>query len=151
MSVTGGPRMLLRIAGTLSLGIAVLHVGIAIAGGPAYRWFGAGLELATLAERGSPWPPLITLTLAALFAVWGLYPWSATGAGPRMPWLRAGLVIITTVYLLRGFPLVRPLLGKPVFPTTPELRYVVFTAVAFGIGLVHLAGVVSGWRSLERV
>jgi hypothetical protein len=142
-------RALLRIAGSASFAIALLHVGIAIAGGPAYRWFGAGLELATLAERGSPWPPVITLGIAVLFTVWGLYPWSATGVGPRMPWLRTGLVIITSVYLLRGEPLVRPLFGRPVFPTTPEVRYVVFTAVAFAIGLVHLAGVSSGWRTLR--
>jgi hypothetical protein len=143
-------RTLLRIAGTASFAIALLHVGIAIAGAPAYRWFGAGLELATLSERGSPWPPVITLGLALLFTIWGLYPWSATGVGPRMPWLRAGLVTITAIYLLRGVPLVRVLLGRPVFPTTPEFRYVVFTAVAFAIGVVHLAAVSSGWRTLGR-
>jgi hypothetical protein len=150
MSATGRSAALLRLGGGASLAIALLHVAIAIAGPAAYRWFGVGMDLATQAERGAWWPPLVLLGVAVLFAVWALYAFSATGLGPRVPLARAGLVLITVVYLLRGVPLVRPLYGQSVFPTTDEPRYVVFTAVAFAIGLVHLAALVAGWRALGR-
>ena len=45
MSVTGRARLLLRIAGSASLAIAVLLIGIAIVGGAAYRWSGVAMEL----------------------------------------------------------------------------------------------------------
>jgi len=141
---------LLRIAGTASLAIALLYVGCAIAGGESYYWFGTGMELSKLAARGSPWPPVVALAIALAFVLFALYPWSATGIGPRVPRLRAGLVIITAIYLLRGEPLLRAFFGLPVFPAAPEHRYVVFTIVAFAIGLVHLAAVIWNWRSLER-
>src|SRR5512138_824111 len=109
MPATGRARALLLLAGTASL---------AIARPPAYRWFGSGMELGRMAEQGSPWPPVITLGVAAVFVGCALYPWSATGLGPRMPWLRGGLVVITLVYLLRGAPLVRALMGRDIFPAS---------------------------------
>lgn len=41
---------MLRLAGFLSSAIALLHIGIILLGAPAYRYFGAGEEMA--AEQG---------------------------------------------------------------------------------------------------
>ena len=89
----------------LSALAALLHLAV-IAGGPDwYRFFGAGEEMARLAERGSPRPALITLAIAAILAIWSAYALSGAGLIRRLPLLRTGLVVIAAVYLLRGLAL----------------------------------------------
>jgi hypothetical protein len=78
--------------------VALLHVGIVLGGAPAYRFFGAGEELATLAEAGSRIPALVTLGLAGAFALSGL----AAVLAARFTWARwlSGLAALT--YVGRG-------------------------------------------------
>ena len=99
--------------GALSAGAAVLHLAV-IAGGPAwYRFFGAGEGMARAAERGSPRPAVITLGIATVLAIWAAYAFSGAGLLPRLPLLRAGLLVITAIYLARGSILFPMLLMRP--------------------------------------
>jgi hypothetical protein len=107
MSAPSRPgRTLLIAAGLLSAGPAVLHLAI-IAGGPAwYRAFGAGERMARMAEYGSSRPAVIAVCIAGVLAVWAAYAFSGAGLLRRLPLLRAGLVAISAIYLLRaGAPL----------------------------------------------
>lgn len=135
----------LLAAGVLSGLAAVLHLA-AIAGGPAwYRFLGAGEAMARAAARGALRPALITLAIAAVLAGWSAYALSGAGIGPRLPLLRPVLVAITAVYLLRAaaFPLM--------LRTMPD-RGATFlassSAIVLVIGLVHAAGLWTGWREL---
>lgn len=95
-------RPLLFIGGSLSAAIAALHMIIILAGGPAYRYFGAGEDLTRLAESGSPIPALLTACIAFVFAGFAAYGLSGAGVLGRLPFLRAGLLAIASIYLLRG-------------------------------------------------
>lgn len=101
-SAPPGQNLWLIVGGCLSAAAALLHLGV-IAGGPAwYRFFGAGEGMARAAARGSPTPALITVGIAGVLAVWAAYAFAGAGLIPRLPLMRAALVAISAVYLLRG-------------------------------------------------
>jgi hypothetical protein len=135
----------LIIAAVLSAIGALLHVAC-IAGGPAwYRFFGAGERMATAAERGEWWPAMATLGITLVLLAWAAYALSAAGMLPALPLLKAGIVAITAVYLLRGLILFPVLALKPA-QVTP---FIVWSSlICLGYGLVHLWGVVQVWDTL---
>ena len=118
------------------------HAGIAIAGAPAYRYFRAPETYATAAEAGSWSPALVTLMLAALFAVWGLYALAASGKIAPLPLMEPAIRAITAVYLVRGLFLFPQLLGHNLFTANYDVatRDLVFSMIVLAIGLIHLAG-----------
>ncbi len=132
---------LLNLAGALSSGVAALHLVIILLGAPAYRYFGAGERMARLAELGSWRPATITFGLTMIFAVWAAYAFSGAGVCRPLPWLRAGLIGIGTVYTLRGLVLGPQLVWyfsgcRDAVP----LRHLAFSAAALLIGLTYLIG-----------
>lgn len=90
------------LAALLNALAALAHIGI-IFGGPAwYRFFGAGEAMAQMAERGHPWPPIITAGIATVLMVWAGFALALAGVLPPWPlmiWVSVG---ITAIYTLRG-------------------------------------------------
>jgi hypothetical protein len=130
----------------LSAAAAVLHLAV-IAGGPAwYRFFGAGEQMARMAERGHLYPPLITTGIATVLAVWVACAISGAGLMARLPLLRTALVIITAIYLLRGLLIVPVALIVPY----PEGAFDYWSSViVLAYGLVHAAGLWLAWPALR--
>lgn len=122
-----------------SLAVSLLHFWIAWRGAPAYRFFGAGEEMAKAAEKGSPAPALVTLGIALVFAVFGWYALGATGFAPTLPFQTAVLWGIGGIYTLRGLVVLLEVAwlrqGKPVAAQNPW-----FSLASLAIGLVHLLG-----------
>ena len=82
----------------------------------------------------------VCLAVAGIVAVFGLYALSGAGKVRRLPLLRTVLIAVTAIYLLRGL-LVIP--QMPIVMKHPDLvRFVAFSAISLGVGLVHLGGVV---------
>ncbi|MDQ3170465.1 MAG: hypothetical protein M3Q55_10045, partial [Acidobacteriota bacterium] len=112
---------LLAAGGVLTGTAALLHLAI-IAGGPGwYRFFGAGEEMARMAARGSVYPTVITLGIAAALGVCALYGFSGAGVIRPLPFMRLVLASAATVFLARG------MLGIPAIllvddPYANELR-----------------------------
>ena len=141
-----GERWLIAAA-LLSAAAAILHLAV-IAGGPDwYRFFGAGEEMARMAERGSPVPALVTLAIATVLAAWSAYALSAAGKIRRLPLIRTALVAITAIYLLRGLVLVPVLALSPgqvdAFTLWSSLIVLVY-AITYAVG-TFLA-----WPALAR-
>ena len=135
----------LLAAGTLSAIAALLHLGC-IPGGPAwYRFFGAGERYARLAEQGSPIPALMAFGIALVLATWAAFAFSGAGLIPRLPLLRPALVAITAIYLVRAAAL--PLMLHRVSGRSDQFLYW-SSAIVLVYGLVHLVGLVKGWRAL---
>ena len=137
MKVTG--RGLLLVAAGCSFTVTVLHLAIAIFGPAWYRYFGAP-SLAVQIERGSALEPtILTLAVAAVFAVWACYGLAGAGAIRRLPLLRAALFTIAGIYLLRGLQVVPEVvaLARGGVPA----RFVVFSAFSAFAGVVYLLGV----------
>lgn len=139
-------ELLLKIGGTLNIAIAVLHLVIIGVGAPAYRYFGAGERMAAWAQAGSFVPAAITFGLALLFAVFGLYAFSAANAFRRLPFLIPTLLCIGGIYALRGM-LVVPAVLHP-SPERPVER-LVFSLVALVVGGLYLVGTRMVWARLK--
>ena len=103
----------LLFAGVLSGVAALLHIAIIIGGPQWYRFFGAGEELALMAENGSWYPAVITFGIAVVLLIWALYAFSGAGLIRRLPFLKAGLVVISTIYLIRGIVFILAYFVKP--------------------------------------
>lgn len=132
----------LVLAGACSFLAALLHLACIVGGPSWYRTLGAGERMASMASRGAWYPVVITLVIASVLAVWGLYAWSGAGLLPRLPLLKAALCTITAIYLLRGVVFL-PL--RTYFPGNSEAFWFWSSLICLGIGLLHLLGLRQAW------
>lgn len=92
----------LVIGGWLSIAAALMHLACIIGGPEWYLFFGAGEQMAQMAANGDLYPTIATLVIATISTGWGLYAFSGAGLIIKLPLLKTCLVLITSVYLLRG-------------------------------------------------
>jgi hypothetical protein len=115
--------------------IALLHVYIIQKGEQAYRFFGAGEQMAQAAARGSVVPALVTSGIVLVFAIWGLYALQGAGVGLGLPWVQPILYLIAAIYTLRGLGV------AVVFTQHPDKNFVVITSVvSLVMGGLHFLG-----------
>ncbi len=137
--------MFLIVAGTLSAIVAALHLGCIFFGAAWYRFFGAGEQMAVLAEQGSSQPTIITSGIVLVLCVWSLYAFSAAGIIIRLPLMRLALVLITLIYLVRGiagFFLVSSPMGR-----SPDF-WIWSSMICLIFGIIHLIGLKQEWTKL---
>lgn len=143
-----GPGSAWLIAAAALSGLAAIsHVAVVL-GGPAwYRAFGAGEGMARLAASGSVYPAVITLGIACVLGAWALYALAGAGLAPALPFLRAVLVLVTGVYLVRGVA------GFVLAAVAPGQNGVAFwlwsSAICLAIGGVHAVGLWKRWPALS--
>ncbi|WP_432735692.1 hypothetical protein [Maridesulfovibrio sp. FT414] len=131
---------LLNFGGTVCFLIALLHVAIIVVGPRAYRYFGAGEDLSTLAEKNSIIPTLVTAFIASIIAMFGVYAFSGAGEISRMPFLGPILVIIGSIFSLRGLALPVQLYQMVTRPQKAEIREIIFSLIALVTGFCFLYG-----------
>lgn len=132
-------------AGLLSFTASLLHLACIYFGASWYRFFGAGEQMALMAEQGDSYPTLVTLAISAVLFTWSLYALSAAGVIKRLPLIKTALVAITSVYLVRGaagFAFVSEPIGR-----SPEF-WVWSSAICFVIGIIHMIGLKKQWHKL---
>lgn len=138
---------ILVAGGVLSAAASLLHLAV-IAGGPSwYRFFGAGEGMARMAERGSVTPTLVTVGIASVLAIWSAYAFAGAGLIPRLPLMRTALVVISTVYLLRGLVLI------PAFIVNPGgvLPFVLWSSlIVLVYGIAYAVGTWIAWPGLSN-
>lgn len=136
----------LLLAGALSGLAGLLHLGCIYFGASWYRFFGAGENMAVLAEQGSLQPTLITLGIFCVLSVWAVYAFSAAGLLPRLAFVKSVLIIISTVYALRGiagfFFIYAPMGRSPEFWLYSSIVCCVFA-------MVHIIGLRQRWEALS--
>lgn len=134
-------RDTLVLAGAAGSGAAaVLHLAILPFGADGLRYFGAGERLAAAADRGSPVP---TITAGGIAAALGMASWVAVaqvGHAPASPGQRHLYAMVTAVYLARGIALLPQLVLRAAGVDVGPSRELVFSAIALGLGLLHVAG-----------
>jgi len=136
---------LLMAGGVLSVLASLLHIIIIFGGADWYRFFGAGKEMAVMAEQGSWFPHVVTFGIAIVLLIWGLVAFSGAGILRKLPFLKLALVIISMVYLLRGLVLFPVLLFKPEIVD----GFTVWSSIISLIfGLCYASGTIKAWRSL---
>ncbi|MDO3387927.1 hypothetical protein QWI17_18930 [Gilvimarinus sp. SDUM040013] len=144
----------LIVGGGSTLVASLLHIAIIVGGAEWYRFFGAGEQMAQMAEQGSSYPAQITGVIALVLFSWALYAFSGAGLVPRMPFARIAMVLIATVFMLRG------LFGIPAVlyfdtPYFQELGHsLTFMLVSSGIclvlGICYAVGTWQVWPSLKK-
>ena len=136
----------LIFGGTFSILAALLHIAI-ITGGPDwYRFWGAGEEMATLAEDGSWIPAILIFFIFLVLSVWGLYAFSGAGLIRRLPFLRTVLVLISFVYTIRGL-----LMVAFIFQPNQMTSFLLWTSiVSLIVGLAHSLGAKQVWSEISK-
>jgi hypothetical protein len=131
----------LLFAGAIAnFAIAVLHLIIILIGGDAYRYFGAGEEMATMDEAGSLSPGLITLLVTFFFILFGLYGLSGAGKIRKLPLLDVILMVIASIFLMRGASVIADIYLLN-FSTGHEAQMIWFSLVALVIGICYSMGI----------
>ena len=118
------------------MSVAALHVWAIFEGPDAYRFLGAGEDMARLVEQGSWLPGLLTLWITGVFAVFGLYALAGARLIKPLPYTHEVLWGITAIYSLRGAVLMFYLLT----PGPWRAMGLLSSAASLGIGLLHLVG-----------
>lgn len=135
----------LILAGVLNMLVAALHIGCIIFGASWYRFFGAGEQMARLSEHGSFKPTAITSVIVIVFLIWSLYAFAAAGMITQLPFTRSALIVIASVYLIRGiigfFFINNPIGRSPKFWLWSSIVCLLF-------GAIHLIGLQQQWINI---
>ncbi len=140
----------LILGGIFSIAIAILHIAIVFGGAPAYRYFGAGEEMAQMASSGSVLPALVTSFIAVIFSVWGLYAFSGARVIRRLPLLQIGLVVIASIFTLRGIGVIPQVAWMINSPQLIPPQDVIFSLGSLLVGIVYSVGTISTWKLLKE-
>lgn len=131
-------RTWLITAALLDFTAAALHLAIIAGGAEWYRFFGAGEDFASRAANGDLLPDLVTLGIAAILSIWGLYCLQAAGrVRLRLPWPRAALTAITVIYTVRASA---PLIAWAVDPAAIDSFLIWSSLVCALYALAHGMG-----------
>lgn len=137
-------RGTLVVAGWFSIALAVFQAVISLSTEWSLYW-GAPPEYVA-----SPVELLIMgEAVALIFAAFGLYAFSGAGCFRRLPFTKAVLVAIATVFILRGLvfiPQIAIMTGYLHARAGVPLRMLASSFVSLAIGLLYLSGVCRIWR-----
>jgi hypothetical protein len=120
---------------------------IIVIGSSAYRYFGAGEDMAIMDESGSLTPALITGLITIVFCLFGLYGLSAANKFRRLPFLKIVLIVIAAIFILRGLGLFGDLYMMQATSTHPP-QMIYFSIVALITGAFYAIGTAKKWHSL---
>lgn len=135
---------MLKTAGYLNILIAAGHLIGLLWAEEMFEVTGIGKEMADLAQIHSSLPYLLTIFVAIVFFVFGLYGLSAGNKFRKLPFLKQTIFTISGIYLLRG---VGGLLADSIqgINTVPETIY---SVIALAIGLLFLFGGLRKWKRM---
>ncbi len=125
---------------------ALAHIGCIIFGADWYRFFGAGEQMAQMAEAGDWYPAVVTSVIVIFLAIWSLYALSAAGVIRRLPLLRLALCLIASLFLIRGISFV---MLMPVFPENSLTFWLVSSGICLMIGILYAVGTYQQWAELR--
>lgn len=125
---------------------AIAHLGCIVFGGEWYRFFGAGEQMALLAEEGHWYPTAVTSVIVVILCLWSLYALSGAQVIMRLPFLRLGLVVITVIYLMRGLGFI---FLMPHFPENGLTFWLVSSGICLFLGVMYLIGTFQKWSELS--
>jgi hypothetical protein len=135
------------IIGSIGSAIAALaHLGCIIFGGDWYRFFGAGEQMAKMADAGHWYPTVVTSIIVLVLSLWCLYGLSGAKIIFRLPLLKLGLIVISLIYLVRGvafFAIV------PMFPENSFTFWLVSSGICLTMGILYSVGIFQSLKKLS--
>ncbi len=142
-------RIWLILAGCASFFASLLHVAIIFRGGDWYRMFGAGEQMAQLAEKGSIYPVIVTGLVALGLFIGALYAFAASHVFSRLPFQKSVLYGLTAVFLIRGVMGLVLVIGAEFYvpASNSPLFWLVSSAICIMLGTSYLLG--TRWHSKD--
>jgi hypothetical protein len=134
---------MLKLGGYINILIAIGHIVGLIWADKIFEVTGIGKEMTELAQTHSFLPYLLTIFVAIVFFIFGLYGLSADNKFRQLPFLKPMIYIIAIIYLLRG-------IGELIFDF--ENQHVdhyletTYSLIAVLIGLLFLIGGLKKWE-----
>src|SRR5436305_9105347 len=144
---SGGTWLL--AAGIASLTMALFHIGIVVVGEPAYRHFG-GSSFAQQAAAGSLVPAAILLGIASVFALFAFYGFAGARLGPRPPFIRTGLIVISLLYGLHGLFVGPELVARLMHRPSGMPSNLGVDATFLAMALPYIIGTIIAWPDLSE-
>jgi hypothetical protein len=134
------PKYSLLAGGAISALISILHVILAFRP-TLYRHISASQEssLAQMAEQGSTSTTIASVALALIIAIWATYAFSGAGLIKPLLLLRAALIAISVIYILRA--LFIPTELNMALNKGYPFRFLVFSTISLVAGLLYLIGI----------
>ncbi len=126
---------------------ALAHLGCIVFCGDWYRFFGAGEQMARMAEQGLWYPTIVTAVIVLVLLVWALYALSGAGLIKRLPLTRLALLLISSIFLLRGVAFASLM---PMFPENSLTFWLVSSAICLLIGSLFAVGCWQQWSVLSN-
>ncbi|WP_293931555.1 hypothetical protein [Iodobacter sp.] len=125
---------------------ALIHWVAPLIGPDWYAFLTAPRWVVDSARNGTLEAPLSAVLIGFLMFTCAVYAFSGAGVMKRLPLLRTGLIVISSICLLRGLLLV------PLLIRVPELLSafdIVGSVVWFVAGLGFFVGTIKNWASLR--
>jgi hypothetical protein len=134
------------LAGALLCAVAaLLHVGCIVFGGDWYRFLGAGEAMALMAEQGLWYPSIVTAVIVVILLVWSLYGLSGAGVIKRLPLTKLALLMISSIFLLRGVSFVGLM---ATLPENSMTFWLISSGICVFIGSLFAIGTYQQWSRL---
>lgn len=134
---------MLRLGAYINILIAIGHIIGLIWADQMFEITGIGKEMTALAKTHSSLPYLLTIFVAIVFFIFGLYGLSADGKFKKLPLLKLGIFGIAVIYLLRG-------IGELIFDLEKQqanqFLELTYSLIAVFIGLLYLIGGLKKWK-----
>jgi hypothetical protein len=127
---------MLKLGGYINILISFGHIVGLFWSDKMFEVTGIGKEMTELAQINSSFPYLLTIFVAIVFFIFGLYGLSADNKFRKLPFLKPVIFLIAGIYLLRGLG---ELIADGIQGTnsTTETMYSLFALI---IGLLFLFG-----------
>lgn len=127
----------LLVAALCCFAAALAHLGCILFGGDWYRFFGAGEQMARMAEQGLWYPKIVTSMIVLVLLAWAFYGLSGAGAIKRLPLTKLALILIAGIFLLRGVSFVALM---PMFPENSLTFWLIGSGICLFIGSLFAVG-----------
>jgi len=133
---------MLKLGGYINIFIAVGHLIGLIWAEQMFEVTGIGKEMAELGQVHLSLPYLLTIFVAVVFFIFGLYGLSADNKFIKLPFLKTAIFLIAGIYLLRG-------VGEFVLDNiegTNSITETIYSFFALTIGFLFLIGGLKKWQ-----
>lgn len=135
---------MLKLGGYINIVIAVGHIVGLFWADKMFEVTGIGKEMIELSKTHPSLPYLLTIFVAIVFCIFGLYGLSADNKFKKLPFLKPVIFIIAAIYLVRG---IGELLLNAVNTKENLVLEVSYSLIAVCIGLLFLIGGLKKWKS----
>ncbi len=137
---------MLKLGGYLNILIAVGHIVGLIWADKMFELTGIGVEMQGLAQTHYSLPYLLTMFIAIIFFLFGIYGLSADNKFRKMPFLKPIIFLVAGIYLLRG---IGELVADSIRGTNSTVE-TIYSLIALIIGLLFLIGGLKKWELTKK-